>query len=425
MILIKLLIVSYVLLLSNSVIAHTGLQSSIPSNGDVLKEAPKVIELSYGGPINLIKVELKGADGNVIDVDIPSDNMARKHFTLPLTDIQTSAYQVSWISAGADGHKITGKFAFKYIATNAVENELENDNVEFINEGISPWALVSSLNKLFLYIALAMTIGGLSAKFTLSRSSNHHTQHIRYILMGCILGVFTACLSFFLQVGAFTEEGIAGMWSLDFMPILWDSGAGQALRFQLIGWGLILMTLFMHLKIRFNYIFLVLSLIGSLIIATSFSLTGHTAEAPLWVKISLILHVAIAMWWMGLLYPLRSACDVLDTSNLQSLMIDFGKKAIFLVCLLIALGVGVAYHLEGSISNLLFTGHGNVLLLKLVSVAVILLIATKHKLRLVPSLTNLKAVLILKRSITIEMIIGFIILLITTVLSSLVGPAYS
>ena len=90
--------------------------------------------------------------------------------------------------------------------------ELEDDKAEFINEGISSWALVSSLNKLFLYIAFAMTVGGLSAKFTLSHYSIHQAQYLSYILMGCILGVITACFSFFLQVGAFTEEGITGMW---------------------------------------------------------------------------------------------------------------------------------------------------------------------------------------------------------------------
>jgi len=65
------------------------------------------------------------------------------------------------------------------------------------------------------------------------------------------------------------------------------------------------------------------------------------------------------------------------------------------------------------------------LIFKLASVAAILFIAAKHKLRLVPSLTSLQAVQTPKHSITIKMIIGFVILLITAALSSLTGLAYS
>lgn len=421
---IKLLIVTF-LLLSGSAIAHSGLQSSIPNNGDVLKETPQVVEFNYSGPVNLMKVEIKGGDGNLIDLDLPSDNQPRKNFTLPLPDLQSSVYQVNWVSAGADGHKIKGKFSFKYSGANSSTSQFASDDLEPFSANISIWSVGILINKLLLYIALAMTIGGLAAMFTVSRYNSLQIPFISYLPIGCILGVSVASLGFFLQVGAFAEEGISGMWSQDYLPVLWETGAGKAFRYQLLGWCFTLgMMVLIWLTPRLNHLFSTVALIGGFLIAGSFTLTGHTTEAPTWVRIALVLHVMTAMWWIGSLYPLRCACNVLNVTNLQSLMVEFGRQAMVLVGLLIVLGVGVAYHLEGSFSNLLFTGHGNILLLKIASVAAILFIAARHKWRLVPGLTSHQAVKSLKHSITIEMFIGFVILLITAALSSLAGPAY-
>jgi putative copper resistance protein D len=105
-------------------------------------------------------------------------------------------------------------------------------------------------------------------------------------------------------------------------------------------------------------------------------------------------------------------------------MVEFGKQAMFIVGLLVIAGGIISYHLEGSFSNLLDTGHGNLLLLKIGTVAAILAIAALHKFAYVPALSNGKSTAALKRSITIEMCIGFLILVITAVMSSVTGPAY-
>lgn len=422
------LIATCLLLFSSVVMAHTGIKSSSPANGAKLSEAPKTIDLSFKGPVRLLKIEVKDARGHLVDLpSLPSEAEPSKNFSQPLPDLQTSAYKVSWVIAGADGHKINGRFAFKYLGANGVVDESGSMDPVFSNGGISIWVLGAFLNKLLLYVALAMTVGGLAGLFTLSGYEALQNLPVRYLIPGCVLGIAAASISFFLQVGSFAEMGIAGMWSHDYLPILWDSGAGQSYRLQLIGWLLAIITAaLIWAKPHIHPIFSMLAFIGVFIIAYSFTLTGHTAEAPWWVRIALIVHVVTAMWWVGMLYPLRRACNVLPARDLQSLMVDFGQQAMVLVGLLVVVGGGVAYHLEMSFSNLLFTGHGNILLLKLASVAVILLIAAKHKWRLVPRLTGDQAVRTaqtLRWSITIEMMIGLIILLITAALSSLVGPA--
>lgn len=418
------LLLTILLLLSTSAAAHTGLESSLPADGEVMMEAPETIELNFKGVVKLIAVEIKDAKGSLISLDLSSAKESGKQFNLPLPDLEISTYRVNWVSAGADGHKIKGKFVFKYVGADGQADEgisfLEMNGVS-----VSAWDIGTLLNKILIYIALAMTVGGLAAMFTLFRYDSRQIPFINYLPLGCLLGLIAVTIGFFLQVGSFAEEGISGMWNSDYMHILWDSGAGKSFRWQLFGWCFVLLMLALTwIMPRSNLLFSVLSLIGVFMIAASFSFIGHTAEAPIWVRIALILHVVAAMWWMGSLYPLRCACNVLHIPSLQSLMVGFGQQAMYLVGLLVIAGIGISYHLEGSFSNLLFTGHGNLLLLKLGTVAAILCLAAYHKLLLVPCLTNRPAVAALKRSLTIEMGIGFLILVVTAVMSTATGPAY-
>ena len=422
---INLLIISCFLLFSAAASAHTGLQSSSPKNGAVLKQAPEMIELTFKGAVQLMQLELKAANGELVNLELPTTSEPTQHFSIPLPSLKTSTYKANWVSAGADGHKIKGKFGFKYVGNSASTGSVTDDNAAMNDTSISGWVVAIILNKLLIYIALAMTVGGLAAMFTLSRYNDRQIPFIRYLPMGCLLGFITVTISFFLQVGSFAEEGILGMFNADYADILWSSGVGQSYKLQLIGWCLIvLMMIMMWLKPVSTDLFATLSLIGAFMIATSFTLTGHTAEAPIWVRIALVLHVVVAMWWIGSLYPLRCACDVLGVQNLQSLMVNFGKQAMYLVGLLVVAGVVISYHLEGSFSNLIDTGHGNLLLLKLGTVALILSIAALHKFAYVPSLSNGKSTATLKRSITKEMWIGFVILVITAIMSGVTGPAY-
>ena len=234
------LLAACLFLLSSSVLAHTGIQSSSPSNGAKLSQPPETIDLSFKGLVRLLKVEVKDSTGDSIDIPLEPDAEPSKDFSLPLPDIKASAYQVNWTIAGADGHKIKGKFAFKYLGPNGVADETDTTDQAFSESILSGWVLSTILNKLLLYIALAMTVGGLAAMFTLSGYKAFQNSFITYLLPGCLLGLFAASLGFFLQVGSFAEMGIAGMWNLDYLPILWDSGAGQSYRLQLLGWLLVM-----------------------------------------------------------------------------------------------------------------------------------------------------------------------------------------
>ncbi|PWQ92403.1 copper resistance D family protein [Leucothrix pacifica] len=290
---------------------------------------------------------------------------------------------------------------------------------------LSPWIVAIFSSKLLLYIAYAMSVGGLAAAFMIQRYKPQHLPFLAYTLCGVILGLSVASLDFFLQVGSFSESGLAGMWDSSFIEILWQSGVGVSYKFRLAGWfGLLLLVTIMRLIPIYAKPLSFTALLVSLLISASFTMVGHTAEQETCVRLALVLHIFIAMWWVGLLYPLSHWCKEFPSNTLQLLMHEFGKQASVLVALLLMAGVGISYALEGNFKTLFTSIHGNILLLKIGVVAGILSLAAMHKFRLVPALKNRQSAMALRFSINVEMVVALLILIITAVLSTLFGPSH-
>ena len=248
-------------------------------------------------------------------------------------------------------------------------------------------------------------------------------------LLPAFVTALAALLWFFFNTGAMAEEGFSGMFDPLMLDIFWTSSVGDATALRVLAmFGFIGLQVFAyHWFARcFNNIAdtIVNALsIGCLfVVSYTFTLTGHIAELSWLPKLLIMLHVSVMAWWFGLLLPLRKACLVLPNDILQALMLRFGKQASLLVPLLLLAGIGLAYLLLGSFNVLFGSAYGQVLLAKVVSVAVILSIALTHKLRLVPALSTQEGAERLARSITGETLVGVLLLTLCSILTSVVGP---
>lgn len=101
------------LFLAASSFAHTGLDSSIPTDGAMLMESPKTVELDFTADVNLIKFEIvKKMDGTAVEVDFTPSATANSYFSVPMPELAMGHYQVNWSLLGGDGHQIEGSFDF-------------------------------------------------------------------------------------------------------------------------------------------------------------------------------------------------------------------------------------------------------------------------------------------------------------------------
>ncbi len=287
--------------------------------------------------------------------------------------------------------------------------------------------------KLLMYMGAAAVVGGL---FTLILAKGQMSLLVstrRYILLGAIVALLAVVGNFYAQVGSFAEEGWGGMFDSTYVAMLWDSSVGNSVIFRVIALGLTLCLLLLALGHSVMSAFslndktlnrLVMGIVGTggVLLAVSFSLIGHTAELSVFTRLLLSIHVFIALLWMGSLYPLWLACRRVDIPALQSLMHRFGVIAQWLVAVLLVCGGILAYQLLGSVAELITTSYGLLLMAKVALVGVIMGFAGWHKLRLVPQLTDQLAAKRLQRSIMVECLVGLGILVVTVLLTTVVGP---
>ena len=84
------------------------------------------------------------------------------------------------------------------------------------------------------------------------------------------------------------------------------------------------------------------------------------------------------------------------------------------------MGGWLAFELVSSMQNLLFTGYGQALLAKIVLVMVLLGLAAANKLRFVPALLaeDITALSHLRSSVQFEILLVFLMLIMTAILTS-------
>lgn len=297
---------------------------------------------------------------------------------------------------------------------------------------MSTWDLWAVVVKLLVYVGLAAVIGGPFIACMTTSAQLLLTRIRRYCLLGSGVALLGSVLQFLLSVGALAEMGLAGMWDPLMLEIMWISGAGDSFALRALGFSLTLIVCLLARTSIFStsgsplvkWFLMAVYLLAVLLLLRSFSVVGHTSELPTSSQIMLQLHVLIAAWWMGALWPLWVACHELDKMTLHRLMHRFGRHA-RVVTLLILCGAILVYGFIDSVQLLVQSGYGQVLMLKLLMVVGILLLACWHKFSLVPALnTRDGAHGVLARSIYSEIWLGFVILAATAGLTSLVGPAH-
>ena len=104
-------------------------------------------------------------------------------------------------------------------------------------------------------------------------------------------------------------------------------------------------------------------------------------------------------------------------------MQQFGDNALGIVIILVGAGALMLLELLDNPAELYTTPYGRVFLLKLLLVLVTLSVAVINKLVLVPAIVNNASALRLRRSIRVEMVAITLVLIATSYLSTIVGPA--
>ena len=282
------------------------------------------------------------------------------------------------------------------------------------------WELASIVVKFLLYLGTLGSVGLVLVRLAFGPDTGPlHGPISRQATGLALLALLAGGLGFLLR-GAAMAGDASGMADPEMLGLLWQTPPGT--RLVLLASGLLLILA----GWRAPRVGLWIGAAGGLLTLWSFAWIGHVPDAgPVWLEALLVLHLAAASFWIGILAPLRRlAGDAAELSAAAELGHRFGRIAAVTVPVLVAAGIVMAWRLLGDVSALGTTGYGLTLLAKIAAVAILLGAAAHNKLRFVPVMRRGDAggAVRLRRSIAVEWIAVCAILLVTATLTTVLYP---
>jgi len=295
------------------------------------------------------------------------------------------------------------------------------------------WELANLVCKLAIYLGTVSIAGGAFCLWLSHDKSRRFVRIIlRYILTMSVLAVNAVILLFLVQVGGINDDGITGMLDWTMISFIYGTGSGDVAVLRAMGFATAIVTCIVALRHvagrtvapgkRFYQRVGVVCSISLILVASGSRVVGHVSVLPLTAQVAIILHLVAISLWVGSLYPLWSLCQSQLVDELQSTLKKFGDLAVYIVSLIVFSGVLMLWQLLATPLELINTAYGLAMLLKILLVLALLLVAAMNKLVLVPRLALQQGSKQLKVSIQSEIILATLILILTSYLSTLVGP---
>jgi copper transport protein len=374
--------------------AHASLHAASPPDGAFLEAAPAEILLRFSEPVVPLSVTLEAADGARLEARLEAGGDGSGLRLLPAAALPRGSYLVRWRVASVDGHPVAGRTAFAV--------GMADPPVVAAAGADEPGRLRLAAVRL---LHLATTIAGAGAGLALCllplgpRAARATARFAVGALAAALAAAVVRALATGLEAQDLPASALLGVepWRaahrLGLLPPLATTAAGvllllPALRLLPAPRLLPALRLLPTLRRRAGTRAVVpLAGLGVLLAAAGFGLGGHTASAPPTAVFAplLVLHVALAMFWLGALVPLGLSLRLDPPATARAVLERFSERAILLVPLLLLVGTLLAMRQmpEGGLLDSLW---GRILLLKLALLAGLLSVAAVNRSRLLPRL---------------------------------------
>ena len=282
------------------------------------------------------------------------------------------------------------------------------------------WTILTPLLRFAFYPALLLAIGGVIFTGVMARHLGPALRaYTGWLTMwAAFAGLCIAGLQIPAMAGNMAGD-LAGMGDPLLIGLVLETPGGAASIMAAAGFLLILLAELV-VKDPAHPI----RITGPGLAILSMLLAGHVTTGGIQAGILLAVHLGGLGFWLGALLPLRAMCRDPERFGGQLALADlaemFGRRAIWLVPVLLIAGTLYAALLVGSVAALVTTSYGQVLMVKVGLVSGLLGLAALNKFRLVPALRggDAAALLRLRRSIDCELAGVAMVLLATSLMTT-------
>ncbi|WP_104111171.1 copper resistance protein CopC [Arthrobacter sp. N199823] len=361
-------------------VAHASLLHSTPTDGAVLPQAPGVVELVFGEPVALAPDGFQLYDDTGGHRTMPAEQLdATVSVSLP-SDLPEGGYTLGWRVVSDDSHPVSGMLSFTVgLSRASVPTIVQNDTA-------SVDALYVVLNALG-YLGLFCLVGLTAFDLFVVRIPTADRGLSKVAAL-----VAVSAYLVLVPLTAAHERG-AGLRAL-FDPGVAVTGwaGGAALTFVLAFSGAVLMVIRGRLPRQTGFW---VGTVGAVIALASVLPVGHTRTfGSAWLMMGADLtHAATAAVWLGgllalILHVTRARRRNGDPAETAAALGRFSTLAGGVVFLLGITGTVMAVVMVGSVTVLLGSSYGQLLLVKLAMVAAIGGLAAWNRFGLVPRLAR-------------------------------------
>ncbi len=376
--------------------AHASLNATSPPDGAVIQSAPSAISLTFSEPVSPLVLNLVRPDGSSTALERFELSGGTIDIVAP-DDLGRGTHVLTWRVVSADGHPVGGSVVFSIGEVSSmapvIEQKIDRTVLVFL------W-----LTKLALYIGLFVGAGGVFAQSVVMPGIRAGSVLIRAALS---VGVLGAGLSTGFQ-GIDALGAHAG--ALVRMNV-WTTGLATSYGKTVILAVIALLTGFAALAAQ-GAAGRVAATAVLLLAALAPALSGHASTAdPQWLmRPAVFLHALAIAIWIGALIPLGLALNRRETAALPALA-RFSKVIPWVLGALVAAGVVLAVVQVRLPCALFDTAYGEVLIIKLVLLALLFSLAALNRWRLTEAVEagDESAARSLVRSIAAETVIVILV----------------
>jgi len=401
-------------------------------------------------------ISLKDANGKGFALASPESERGDPltvlvHVSQPLP---AGRYTVAWRTAASDGHPSHGTFSFVVLATpvtpanGLVPQSVPTDTIapgiaatgsstssESTEEADAASSVSNSLARALSFVGLLVLIGAIAFRMlVLPRAVEINTEvrarmERRAAVLGLAAGVLVI-LGALARINLESEmmSAMPGMQTMSMMDMAMHTRWGFALRLEL-GAALVALVSFGLALRRVRGTWLVAT-ISAIVLAVTPALAGHAAASPRFTSLMIasdFLHVLGASSWLGSLFAVLivgvsvsfSLNGTERWSSVASLVNSFSPLALASASVVVVSGLIASWvHLE-HLSGLWQTAYGQTLLIKLTLVAMTLVVGAYNFRRVQPQLVSEEGTARLRRSASVELLLGFLIIVVTGFLTGI------
>ncbi|NYS19317.1 copper resistance protein CopC/CopD [Streptomyces sp. SJ1-7] len=368
--------------------AHAALTGSDPQDGAVVATAPKEVTLTFSeaiavgdGSIRVLDPSSKRADTGAEPKDLSDGSTVRYGVELH-SGLPDGTYTVAWQAISADSHPISGAFTFSIGAPSETTVALPSEEV-----GGGPVGTVYGIARYAAYAGFTLLVGG--SAFVLGcwpRGASARPMQ-RLVVRGW-LTLTAATLVMLLLRNPYTGSGkFADAFDLDGLQAVLDTKPGAALVSRLLLLGaaaLFIAVLFGTYARREDAVekkdlTFGLAIGGGVVaagIAATWAMSEHAStgiQAGIAMPVDVLHLLAVAAWLGGLvalLVALYRTPDICSGAVRRFSRVAFGS-----VLVLAATGIYQSWRQVGSWPALTGTRYGQLLIAKVVLIAVLLAVA--------------------------------------------------